>query len=94
MTGSGHRIRVSRVFSLTPDGQPPWGSDPEPCCPSPRSVYLGNAVGGLKPKHLILGTLELPLQPLLLLFTDPAMMLELFQLTTQVLTLGGKWKWG
>lgn len=72
----------------------PGGSDSEPCCPSPRSVYLGNAVGGLKPEHLILGTLELPLQPLLLLLTDPAMMLELFQLTTQVLTLGGKWKRG
>lgn len=36
-------------------------------------VYLGGMVGGLKPKHLILGTLELPLQPPLLLLAGLAM---------------------
>lgn len=68
----------------------PGGCDSEPGCPSPGSVYLGG-VAGLKPEHLVLGTLELPLQPLLLLLTGSAVMLQLFQFTAQVLTLCGKW---
>lgn len=51
----------------------------EALLPSPKSlpisVYLGGIVGSLKPKHLILCALELPLQPPLLLLTGQAMML-------------------
>lgn len=83
---------VSRVHPHSLMSSLPGGSDSSLAALSyPSCVYLGNAVAVLKPKHLVLGTLELPLQPLLLLLTDPAMMLELFQLRTQVLTLCGKW---
>lgn len=46
-----------------------------PLVPSPIHVYLGDAMGRLKPKHLILCTLELPLQPPLLLLAGPAMVM-------------------
>lgn len=66
-----------------------WALCP-PRCPSPVSVYLGDVMGSLKPKHLVLCALELPLQPPLLLLAGPVMMLQLLQLTTQFLTLCGK----
>lgn len=53
----------------------PIGPFCPPLVPSPIRVYLGDTVGRLKPKHLILCTLELPLQPPLLLLAGPAMVM-------------------
>lgn len=73
----GRRARVSRAHPYSAFILPGRGDSVEALVPSPNSfpisVYLGGMVGGLKPKHLILGTLELPLQPPLLLLTGLAM---------------------